>query len=82
MTIKKAIRVAQKSQRPLTRCNTYYLHKKYYININIMSYIKLIIQTIQVQCDKSPGEGGGGTPSFGPNSHVPLSEKGKRFPGF
>ena len=47
-----------------------------------MSYIKIKMQTIQVQWDKSPGEGGGGTPSFGPNSHVPLSEKGKRFPGF
>ena len=47
-----------------------------------MYYIKLKMQNIQSQCDKYPGEGGGGTPSFGPNSHVPLSEKGKRFPGF
>ena len=63
---------------------TYYLQKNIIlILISIMSYIKIKMQTIlKAQWDKSPGEGGGGTPSFGPNSHVPLSEKGKRFPGF
>ena len=58
---------------------THTIYIKILYNINIMSYIKLKIQNIQVQCDISPGRGEGALPHL---AQTVMCHYYKRVKGF